>query len=351
MNIYTIVLIILVATGCLNVVFRQQWVIFVTTILLALFAGLRATNIGPDTISYYTDYWLRTMDLNFHSQFESGYSLLVKIFVIFNINANTFFLLFAFLTLSLLGIFFHRYSYLPIFSLAYYYARFFLTRDMNQIRQSLAAAILLFSLKYMAERDLKRFTFIVLIASLFHSVALIMFVPYVLINYFGFKSDEGLPLKYGIVYIASLITSLFITPIITFIFNLVGLGTDYLTASVYTSGGGLLNPVLLFQSVISFFLAYIMEHRDTTLFRRTLYKTYMVGTLILLLLNQYRVLAGRTSTVLVTVEAIVVIDIIKTLVPRGGRTIVTVVVIVLTFFLISESTLSIGYLPYATFLN
>ena len=78
--------------------------------------------------------------------------------------------------------FFYKYrSYLELEIFMYIASGYFFV-TMNGIRQSLAAGILVLATKYLIERDLKKYLFLVIFASLFHQSALIMILIYFLIE-------------------------------------------------------------------------------------------------------------------------------------------------------------------------
>ncbi|WP_430516942.1 EpsG family protein [Enterococcus faecium] len=61
-------------------------------------------------------------------------------------NFSTFVLLFSIISLLLLAYALNNYFPVPSIALLYYYSRFFLVRDMGQIRSSIVAIIFLLAL-------------------------------------------------------------------------------------------------------------------------------------------------------------------------------------------------------------
>ena len=192
MSIYVFLFVILLVLSSIEVLYQNKKMVIVGGILLAVFAGFRYYT-GYDFASYKTffDQMTGIQDVfNGSLDAESGYLFLNYIFLKMGLNYFAFVLFFAFVSIGLLVNFLYRNVPYPTLILLYYFARFFMARDMGQIRGSLASIILLYSIKYMKERQLFKFLAIVLLASFFHLTALIFILGYVYEVYFSDISNK-----------------------------------------------------------------------------------------------------------------------------------------------------------------
>lgn len=320
----------------------------ICSLLLVALAGLRPYNVGADTAVYFNDYFNTLNGGSPSRSFEFGYRAIEIIGARVGLNATAFFVLFAFCTFCLLSFFLCQYSPLPAFSLTYYYARFFMARDLNEIRQSLAAMFAIWSIKYMNKKNPGKFLMVVMMGALIHKVTLLMLVPYVVINIFKFENK--IFIKYSIALIFSILSSIYLLPnVLNSLMPYLGNKTAYLTYDKYLNSSGFLNPVLIFEVCLSFLLVYILKYKKEFLteIERNIIMTYMIGSLFLVLFNQYGVIGGRTSSLLTTVECIVVIYVAKYIVPRWARTLFLFCTVILVFYVINiYSQNIIDYLPY-----
>ena len=86
----------------------------------------------------------------------------------------------ALLSLLIKYLFISKYSYLPLVSIFLYYSRIFIIFDFGQIRQGLAFGIVLWASTYIAQKKLKHFSVLILIASTVHVSSLVFFPIYFL---------------------------------------------------------------------------------------------------------------------------------------------------------------------------
>lgn len=89
-----------------------------------------------------------------------------------------FFLIIALLTNSLIVPVFYRFKY-PVIAVMIFITSVYFSQQCNLVRQMLAGAIALYIIRYVAERDWKRYLVGVLIAILFHrsAILMILFIP------------------------------------------------------------------------------------------------------------------------------------------------------------------------------
>lgn len=163
---------------------KKYYCIFIT-IFLTFISGFRSyqgiTCVGGDT-EIYANMFERVSMMSFdkvlNTDFDTGFFIFIKCLSVI-INSPTFmFVVIAGLFMSSVSILVYKYSkraslsYLLLFS--FYYFQF----SMTGMRQTLAMATLFFSLIFLLEEKRLAFSICVLLASTFHSTALIFIVVY-----------------------------------------------------------------------------------------------------------------------------------------------------------------------------
>lgn len=322
--------------------------IYLSLIILILVAGLRSINTGLDTYNYYFDYNSVMLGFPPINSSEKGYVLLEKIFTSLNSPICLFFLFIAAVTLSLIAVGFSKLSidkYATGLLILYYYSRFFINRDLNQIRASLASAIILCSLIYIYKQKPIAFTICILIATLIHSATMVGLIIYPVVYLFRKISKKKIIITYVFCLIFSAILSFPISPILqTFNSNRLNV---YINNQLYVSGNGLKNPIIILQILISLVgVLYLLTSNKVNDKYLVVLSTYMISTILLILLSQYNTLAGRTSTFFATVEPILIWDILRLQFGKKTSAIIMILFSIVIFILINYSTGVIPQLNY-----
>ena len=117
---------------------------------------------------------------------EIGYLTLNSIVQSLSLDFQVVIFIMAILSLGFLFLSFKTYTKFYIIAFLIYFVRYLLLRDMGQIRQALASSLILFSFKYVVDRKPISFLVIVLIASSFHTIALIA-IPFYIIYHMNFS--------------------------------------------------------------------------------------------------------------------------------------------------------------------
>lgn len=158
----------------------------VSTLVLFIFSafliGLRGIDVGIDTEEYYWIFYLANQYPEHHYivEMEPAFVLLNKMFgLIFNDAAWMLFFI-ALFVMSAISLLFFKYSPSIFISwLAFIsYGHFF--NFHNIARQSIAIALIIFSVKYILERKFVKFVFILLIATSFHYSAFVFIIAYLI---------------------------------------------------------------------------------------------------------------------------------------------------------------------------
>lgn len=167
----------------------QKIFLVVSSIILALFTGLRDQKTGADTLGYgttfltlrkYGDFW-KAVELRAKNG-EYGYGFWNRFWGGITGNVNVYFTVTAAVFAVCLAIYIYKNSQNPFFSMILYVCTELFGFQMTGMRQAMAMAILLISIEFIKERKLICFLITVYIASLFHNSAL-AFMPAYFISY------------------------------------------------------------------------------------------------------------------------------------------------------------------------
>ena len=290
---------------------RQNQLLFVTCVILALGAGFRSM-IWPDTMVYvmgFNDYTSSIKEYSFNDQpfgySEKGFYLIGVIVKTFTSDSVIYLTVVSFLTFIFLFLDFRKYALYPFLGLSAYIARFFVGRNLIQIRAGLAYAMIILGVRYITKRDWKRYFAIVFIAYFFHKSAIIA-VPLYFISYINFK-------KWHVVLITAIafVIGGFFTE--TLQGYIVDTSQDLDIATTYTQGAyieealGLRNPLIYFQTFL--LLAYTFYEsrlKNVVPHYYTIRTAYMYSTFILIAFSMFTALSGRTSTMFATLEFVII---------------------------------------------
>ncbi|GJM47737.1 EpsG family protein [Weissella soli] len=319
---------------------------------LIILVSLRG-RVGPDTITYIQDYLNIRSGYGTNQGFERGYVLLENILGSIGAPVWILFATVAIITLVSLGYGFSLYTDLPVVALMYYYARFFLNREMNQIRSGMASAILLLSIRYLVDRKFMKFFVVVVIAGQFHSAAYIMLVVYPL--FIVFSNVQHGTLLYVSLLLGALVLAKYVTPLLVPAFEFLGRGSVYITYSGYVESSGLYNPVLILQvmiSIVASLLYFSKNNGQSDNNTLAILIVYFVSTIIMVTLNAYGVLSGRLSTILGTVEPFLLIYIIKRTLGKAYITFLMMIGATIVFYVVFVKTgqIQLYFEPYVPML-
>lgn len=289
---------------------KQFLIVFYCICVYAI--GSRTWYLWIDTAYYYGSFLYSTNDL-FSFSFsdphfgysEDGYYLLCVIAK--TISSNPQFYLYFIGAISMFFIFksLWKYSPLPVLGLFIYVARFMMGRDMNQMRGGVAIGIVILATVYCTEQKFWKYLFTIIVAYFIHRSALVALPLY-------FMNKVNITRKhiYWGMAAAFLIAGVFgglikdIIGSIGFIQNIAG---SYVQeGSVKAWSNDLSNPMIYFQGFI--LVAFTMMEKQIAPLSNhyyTLRNGYFYSFLLLTILCQYGVVAGRTSTIFATFEMII----------------------------------------------
>ena len=155
---------------------RINRILLALLVFLVLFAGLR-WNVGLDFGTYQAGYeTVKAGNLNISAE----PSLVFLLY--FAPSLTIVFLVYAFFSVNYTVKYLQKNSVYFFVSLLLFFANIYLRYDMGIMRQGLALAITLYSIKYAEKREFAKFVLCVFLAAIFHSSALMFLVIYFVVD-------------------------------------------------------------------------------------------------------------------------------------------------------------------------
>ncbi len=291
---------------------NRNQILALACVIFAIMAGFRDYYFWPDALVYAWSFQFHTStlaDFSFsdtpHGYSEFGFYFLQVIVRTFTDNPTVFFVLLSGVTFYFLYKDFKQYSIFPLIGLFAYISRFYFGRHFMQIRAGIAYAILMLSIKYIFEKDWKRYFFIVFIAWMLHRSAILAIPLYFVCNWVKVKKWH--------VYLAlffSFLVGIFGQGVVH---SLVEDNASDLNVGVrYTDAGGekaqlqglgMRNPMIYFQCLI--LLLYTFLEKRLAPINKYYYiirNAYLYSTMILICFCTYKVLSARSSSMYATLE-------------------------------------------------
>ena len=291
---------------------NRDAVLILACIVLAIGAGFRDIYFWPDTFVYALSFTDNTPTIDNYSISMEPYGYREKGFYFLQVviktlidNVTIFFLIISGLSFYFLYKDIKQYSIFPLIGLCAYIARFIIGRNFVQMRAGLAYAILMLSIKYIYEKDWKRYFLIVFIAWLFHRSCIVAVPLYFICNWIHVKKWH--------VYVALVFSFLvgifgqgFVHGLVEDNAGDLNIGDRYVDAGgekAQLAGLGIRNPMIYFQCFILLMYTFL-EKRLAPLnkYYYILRNAYLYSTMILICFCTSKVLSARTYSMYATLE-------------------------------------------------
>lgn len=157
--------------------------------LLMIIVSLRNLSFGTDTLVYVEKFrkynlieFSQIIDyLNKIDEKDKTFYLLVRILNLFSLEESLIVVLFSILFLTSIFWMIYKYSNNSLISIILFICLGYLFFSLTGLRQTFALTFIIFSYKYLRERKMYKFIILVLLASLFHSTALVFLIAYPLV--------------------------------------------------------------------------------------------------------------------------------------------------------------------------
>lgn len=187
MYVYIFLILICVASGYIylkvNANDKKSQLIIMVIPFLALFmvSGFRY-QVGTDYTNTYV-YTFNQILFNVENvRIDFGFYLLNKIIIFFTDNSQWVFIITSFIMSYFVCRTVQEQSRLPWLSFLIYICGTFYFFSLNGIRQAIAIAIFYYSLKYLKEKNLKKYLLLNLIGFLFHNTAILFVLLYFVLD-------------------------------------------------------------------------------------------------------------------------------------------------------------------------
>ncbi len=190
---YLIVFFILLSLSLLNLQYTdrlsRQVLLPVTALILIAVAGLRYET-GGDWDTYtkfyksfpYLSEIITNPSLLFKQHLEKGFVLLCSLVKSLGGTIQHLFFIVTFINISLIASILPKYTKYPVIALFCYYCILYFNLEMIYIRQATAVALSFYALQFVHSRKVWQYLALVLIACLFHRMAIIMLPLYFLLD-------------------------------------------------------------------------------------------------------------------------------------------------------------------------
>lgn len=156
---------------------KQQKICFwILVIYLVLLAGFRY-GLESDYWHYYNIFQGKQKV----STLEVGFKLFIAIIRLCTKNYAVFCVVVAIVTCGIKSHFLSKLQY-PFIALFCYYLRFYVLFDLNAIRQGMAMSFVMIAIYFLMKNDKKKYFLFIVLAILFHTVAVCGLIPLVLKN-------------------------------------------------------------------------------------------------------------------------------------------------------------------------
>lgn len=285
-------------------------------LMLFSFAGLREAGVGADDFVYVSKF-LETPDIShwlfgnysysYKSTFMEPLYLIYGAFIrLFTDDYVFLFTGVAFLSVSLAVQNYYRYSHYIFLTLLLFFVHTFLYRDINQIRSGVAAAIGLFLIAQIHNRQHIKVWGTLCLASLFHIASFVLIFAYIF-SFFKVTRNRVIVAYFCALFLGLIGVSQVVFQVIP--------GGGILAEKLhnYTENGNYVNAVSLFDitniknSAIFFVIILFWKRLEKVVpYFTTLVLFYLLAVGIRITFWDLGVLAARTSTFFAIVEVILI---------------------------------------------
>lgn len=281
---------------------KQKFIIYtIAAVSLCLFAGLRGYD--PDYDIYFNMYHEIGTNTGIGSA-DIGFNTLVKFLTFFSSSPLLMFITVATLSVCLNLNSFRRYTPYAFVCLLLYFVHNYALKEMIQIRAGLAAAICMYSFRFLIKDESKKTILLWLIALTVHFSALIFILPIIAYRYQPTRTQI---LKF--VLACLIIGTLY--PLGAVLKNAVGV-SDRLDEYIAYGDGGYAsslgiwtnaNTIKCFLIFLMLCLFYSRIERHQVYFRPLIY-SYTIGLGWLMCFNDFAIVGARMSNLLLSVEPV-----------------------------------------------
>lgn len=245
-------------------------------LILGLVSACRY-NVGMDYQTYTRIYTDSSINVK-----EIGYQLINNISHFFGFSAQFTIACYSFVTIFLAFKFIQENSKKPFFSVLIFYAfsPFFL-QSMNVIRQMLAIFIFAYSIKFIQNRDIKKYFFVIILGSLFAHQTILCTIPLYFI--LGREFDKKYMLLFSIIFLCS-------GPFVLMILKMTPY-SYYLTLNASHNGFNIISLTFISEFLLSCFVYYMIRKEKLAIEYKNM--SFLLMIFCIFLLINYNSIIGK----------------------------------------------------------
>lgn len=291
---------------------NRRIVLLLVCLVLTFMAGFRNPAKWGDTIIYILSYHQNNDIFNQTSSdmpfgySEMGFYYLSTLIKVFTDSAEIYLTVISAITFFFLYKTFDKYSIYPLFAIAIYLARFYTGRNMMQIRSCIAIAIVVYFTFLIKDKKWWKYVLVVAISYTLHHSALIA-LPLLLLRNYIIK-PKYIYIGIGIALLIGQFFGGYIRDLIQNSEFANDMASTYIQENSEKAwSNNLTNPVIWYQIFILFaFTFFEKQLKPLSEYYYIFRNGYFYSTCILIVLCQFAVLAGRSSTIFATFEVAMV---------------------------------------------
>lgn len=193
-----------------------------------------------------------------------------------------------------------QYSEDGLLSLIMYYTSIFIMFDMGVIRQGIAIMFMLFSVKYIINRDFRKFLIVIFCGSLFH-ITILVTIPLYFLSYIELDRK----IIYGASFIALIFSMFKVTTVIFRLLAMLPLGTISYKLNYYLNSNqsdltmSLIKRIIFLVLFVEFFKVKNIKDKKALVFLNG----YFLSILVMGFFSSVDIIGGRGSTGLYFMQA------------------------------------------------
>lgn len=293
--IYFSILILLILCEYINILTNHKYKYLSNMYLIAIGSILFLIAAFRDGIGYDFENYRKIFNLITIDKVPQGSSNVEWGFYLLNILSSSFSIVIfisALIAIPMKIKLICEYSEDGLLSLIMYYTSVFIMFDMGVIRQGIAIMFMLFSVKYIINRDFKKFLIVILCGSLFH-ITILVTIPLYFLSYIDFDRK----VIYGASFIALVFSVFKVTTIVFKILAKLPLGTIAYKLNYYLNSNqsnltmSLIKRIIFLVIFVEFFKRKKIKDKKSLIFLNG----YFLSILIMGVFSSVDIIGGRGS--------------------------------------------------------
>lgn len=281
----------------INVKKRYKLIVFMFLLFLALYAGYINFPFSADYGVYQMYFEHASSNWNFTYEndiYDYGYVWFHTIIKSLGGDLIMVYFFTCLITLLLYFITFKQYTNYVLVAWYFLFARYFEAQNIVQIRQGLACAIMLLSLKYVYERKLLPFIIIILIAATIHKTLLVALLIYPVSRIKWTETKVIISILLSLLFSLIPLTQL----LFTYVFPAMGIYIpkfDQYLGTAYMTNIGSFEIIFRFITVTLF--SYFLLKKIYVGYNNIFLSMLLLGLFFLCAFSDFNVLSGRTASI------------------------------------------------------